>query len=237
MTRSMDDHFYANGIYCIRNKINNKVYVGSSVRMASRILDHLCKLKNNKHPNSHLQTSWNKYGNEEFSIFVISYCERELLIAEEQYWIDWLDSYNSGYNQRPIAQAPTGQKMSPERLARHREIFASEKVRKAMSDGAKGKIISEEARKKISQSNIGKKRTPEQRARYSEAAKKRGVSQKFLDAAKVNQIGKKRSDEWKANISWHLSQRVISEETREKLRTARRATVERKRKQKEAVND
>ena len=54
------------GIYKITNIINNKVYVGSAVNVTYRFKTHKRLLKQNKHFNTHLQSSYNKYGKDNF---------------------------------------------------------------------------------------------------------------------------------------------------------------------------
>ena len=54
------------GIYIIKNILNNKKYVGSSTNIGKRWRDHKWYLKENKHHNSHLQASYNKYGLDSF---------------------------------------------------------------------------------------------------------------------------------------------------------------------------
>lgn len=58
-------------IYCIKNILNNKVYIGSSVNFNKRKNLHLHYLKNNKHHSNHLQKAWNKYGKENFVFEII----------------------------------------------------------------------------------------------------------------------------------------------------------------------
>ena len=54
------------GIYCIKNLENGKIYIGKSVNIKNRWISHRNTLKNNKHDNSYLQNSWNKYGESSF---------------------------------------------------------------------------------------------------------------------------------------------------------------------------
>ena len=88
------------GIYIIRNKINNKVYVGQSVNTKLRIANHKNLLRNNKHENKYLQNSYNKYGYKNFEFKVIEKCKEECLDEKERYWIGYYDSMNrnKGYN-------------------------------------------------------------------------------------------------------------------------------------------
>lgn len=77
------------GVYEIRNKINNKVYIGSTtVSFKKRFLHHEWKLLNNKHKNRHLQSAWNLYGklNFEFNIIEITIPEKSL--EREQFYLD-----------------------------------------------------------------------------------------------------------------------------------------------------
>ena len=50
------------GIYQIRNLVNGKIYVGSSVNLETRKTPHYWELENNRHNNQHLQRAYNKYG-------------------------------------------------------------------------------------------------------------------------------------------------------------------------------
>jgi len=49
-------------------KINNKLYVGSTVNFYFRIKDHFYRLKKGCHGNSHLQRAYNKYNTFEINI-------------------------------------------------------------------------------------------------------------------------------------------------------------------------
>lgn len=88
------------GIYLIRNKANNKVYVGQSVDIKQRWYNHKRELKNGTHYNEHLQKAYNKYGKENFEFKIIEYCTEEELDELESKWIKEFDSmnYNKGYN-------------------------------------------------------------------------------------------------------------------------------------------
>ena len=55
------------GIYCIRNSINNKCYVGQSKNVKKRFIHHKSMLRKNEHNNPYLQNSWNKYGENNFT--------------------------------------------------------------------------------------------------------------------------------------------------------------------------
>lgn len=75
------------GVYMIRNRINKKVYVGSSVQIAERWRQHRRSLKAGRHHSPALQNAWNVYGAEAFEFFVIAYCTPDKLRREEQFWL------------------------------------------------------------------------------------------------------------------------------------------------------
>lgn len=86
------------GIYKIENLVSGKIYVGQSRHIKSRFIQHKSELRNGSHYNKHLQYAWDKYGEVSFVFSIIEECPIELLNERELYWIDKLDTYNSGYN-------------------------------------------------------------------------------------------------------------------------------------------
>lgn len=155
------------GVYKILNIINNKIYVGSSAKdLKRRWKTHLYNLRKQKHINKHLQSSYNKYGENNFKFEVIEYCYPELCIEREQFYIDTL---NPLYNKCPTAGSVLGfkhTKESREKSSKRRTgIKLSPEVRKAISEGhkgintwMKGRKLSLETRQKISKAHKGKER-------------------------------------------------------------------------------
>ena len=88
------------GIYSIINKVTGKIYIGNSVNIDIRCKSHLYRLKKQIHKNSHLQTSYNKYGKENFIYNIVELCSIENLEERELYWINTLNTLNpeKGYN-------------------------------------------------------------------------------------------------------------------------------------------
>lgn len=68
-------------IYRIRNLVNQKFYVGSTINMKERSRTHRNKLRTGKHHTPHLQAAWNKYGEE---CFVFEIIEEIASVAELQ---------------------------------------------------------------------------------------------------------------------------------------------------------
>lgn len=88
------------GIYCIRNKINNKVYIGQSIDIRTRWWGHRCDLNRNNHCNRYLQNAWNKHGEDNFEFSVLEQCTLDEINDKEIFWIKQYNStdVNFGYN-------------------------------------------------------------------------------------------------------------------------------------------
>ena len=145
-------------VYKITNLINNKIYIGSSKNYNKRKYMHLHNLKLNKHHNKHLQSSFNKYGECNFNFNIVEECLKEDLIKKEQYYIDTL---KPEYNICKIAGSIEG-------------IKRSEETKRKISESNKGKVLSKEARIKISKSLTGRKNKPhslESKIKMSESRK------------------------------------------------------------------
>lgn len=72
------------GIYKITNIINNCIYIGSSVNIKSRWLEHKRDLIKNKHCNNYLQKSFNKYGLINFTFEIIELVENKNKLTERE---------------------------------------------------------------------------------------------------------------------------------------------------------
>lgn len=117
--RKEDKHLLTQkGVYQIKNKENNKVYIGStSLKFSKRLTAHIRELIENRHHSIHLQNSFNQSKSfEKFEISILEICEPELCIELEQKWIDHFQSYNDkfGYNISPTAGSCFGLKKSEE---------------------------------------------------------------------------------------------------------------------------
>ena len=95
-----EDKIYSRiGIYGIRNKVNNKIYVGKTgMNFGDRWDSHKALLRNNKHDNPYLQNAWNKYGEQNFEFIVIEDCNVDKLNEREMYWIKYYKDKNLAYN-------------------------------------------------------------------------------------------------------------------------------------------
>ena len=99
---------YKGYIYCIRNKINNKKYIGqTSWNINKRLNKHKGQLINNKHYSKNLQEDFNKYGMDNFEFIILdefTFSNKELLkkvlLDMEKFYINLWDTENDmkGYN-------------------------------------------------------------------------------------------------------------------------------------------
>lgn len=86
-------------IYKITNTVNNKVYIGQTVRNPLlRKEEHFNNLKKGIHHSSHLQNSFDKYG-DVFEFEVIEECPDDKLNDREIELIEKFKSYYKGYNE------------------------------------------------------------------------------------------------------------------------------------------
>ncbi len=97
------------GIYKLVNTATGQCYVGQSQRVQKRIKEHFRLLRLNKHPNQHLQNSYNKYGAAAFYGAVEVECAdlKELDALEETFLQGsaWFDE-PTVYNIADFAKAP-----------------------------------------------------------------------------------------------------------------------------------
>ena len=150
------------GIYRIKNVINEKSYIGSSINIKSRIQRHKSELKNNKHSNLKLQRAYIKYGVSSFSYIIEEVFEeitREDLFKKETELIILEDLKNLGYNQMIDSASHFSEiNKSKTTINRNKKKFSKKIVAIKIEDGKLYKrfeSISEAARElKLESTNI-----------------------------------------------------------------------------------
>lgn len=73
------------GIYWIKNKITNLIYIGSSKDIGSRIIKHFSQLRKENHPNHLMLVDYKKYGQNSFDFGVFEFIDIDLFIKERDY--------------------------------------------------------------------------------------------------------------------------------------------------------
>lgn len=151
------------GIYVIKNSIDTRIYIGSTIDFNVRLYNHENLLKRGKHNSIHLQRFYNKYGKGFLWIEVLEICDADKLIKREQYYLNTLFPFgNKGFNGAKIANSCLG-------------VKHTEESKKNMSIGQKNRgKFPEEHRKKLSSSSswtknpiYGKKRTQEEKLKIA----------------------------------------------------------------------
>lgn len=162
-------------IYAIRNKIDNKVYIGKTSNFHNRIISHKYCMRNfsKKGSNRHLYYACQKYGISSFEFLVLEKFEHldETLLGDRE--LHWMIYYKStdrqfGYNLR--LDSSTRCVVHPETRAIQRNRSTGKNnpnfgnkwtndMKKAMSDDAKnrhanGECYGEEWKKKISAASV-----------------------------------------------------------------------------------
>lgn len=134
------------GVYLIINTKNNKYYVGSSVNISKRWINHQRCLKLGIHKNPILQNSYNKYGSDSFVFIILqkTNCIKSEILSYEQFWLDMLFDIcpECLYNICKSATSTLGRTLSKE-------------TKEKISKSHKGKKLSYETRKKMCESHKG----------------------------------------------------------------------------------
>jgi group I intron endonuclease len=173
------------GIYKITNTKTGKVYIGSAVNCTKRFRCHLSTLKSNTHKNDKLQKSFNLHGEDSFEFKVIVECDLDDLIAYEQIFIDYHNAVEKGYNIAPVAGSGLGRRHKEETK---KKMKAAWELRRLQPK----KPISEDTKKKISESKLGKKRKP-----FTDEAKK---NMSLSRMGNKNRLGIPHTEETKAKM-------------------------------------
>ena len=96
------------GIYKIRCRSNNKIYIGSSSNIRFRWTLHKSHLNRGVHTNAYLQRAWKLYGSNAFIWKIIEVCPINKLLIREQKWFKKTKCCNKkyGFNIATDASSP-----------------------------------------------------------------------------------------------------------------------------------
>jgi len=199
------------GIYGLKNKINNKWYVGQSAVSIQGRWDEYRRLQCTNQPK--LLNALKKYGYDNFETTIIEECDSVgwILDYREMYWILTLDSVRCGYN---CTGGGSSGKHFPESIQKMKDSFQRRKrsesyrtiLQKCSDGGKKSKGI------KRSQETKEKMRAVH-KLRYQAS----GETRERLKRMSTNHVGRPLSDETKKKISEATNGKKISVECRKKL--------------------
>lgn len=201
--------YFDTGIYKLTHKESGKIYIGQSKHLKRRLSEHRgCEFKDtSKGSQSVIRRAIKKYGFDAFDFEIVLYCEEgEYMDMMETKLIEFYGSLvPNGYNVRDGGN----------------KVYISEEGRKRISKANSGRIVSEETRKKLSDSA---------KRHYLNNPRSEEWSQKLSKAM----TGKNKTDEAKKKMSEHRKEFIKnnpdscknflgkkhSEETKQKMREA-----------------
>ena len=85
------------GIYIIKNILNNKVYIGKSIHIERRFIEHKSSSEWKRNPSKKLYQVFESEGLDNFTFDILEECSKEELNQKEQYWIKYYKSNNPDY--------------------------------------------------------------------------------------------------------------------------------------------
>lgn len=143
------------GVYLIYCSANEKGYIGSSLRVQSRFTNHRHDLRRGRHPNTHLQKAYLKYGEETLSYLLVEAVPRpttpEILLERENHYLMQLDETLVFNVVIPALLSMVGYKRKPEQVAAlaafnrgnqyAKGLQVSPEIRAAVSARFKGKPV------------------------------------------------------------------------------------------------
>lgn len=165
--------FNYSGIYCLKNTVNDKCYIGSAQKLNYRLWNHKHKLIKGNHANKILQNFVNKYGINTLYFEILEKVEDiSSLLEREQYYLDKLAPE---FNILKKAGSNIGTTMSEEqklKISKSRKgILHTEETKKRISESLKGKKKSKEHSAKVGLKHKGKTISQSQRNKISNANK------------------------------------------------------------------
>jgi group I intron endonuclease len=169
------------GIYKITNLINGKVYFGQTVNYEKRMRSHISHLSKGNHHNCHIQNAFNLYGKDSFKMELVCGCEISELDKLERQYIKKFNTTNENFGYN------------------------------LMTGGQHYREFTDEVKRKMSESNKGRKKSEEHKRKIGLAHKGRIIKPEWIE--KTRQTKRLNHSQWGANNG----NAVISDEEAEKI--------------------
>lgn len=192
-------------VYMFQNMISGGVYVGQTIRTINeRRGVHISMLRRGVHDNLHLQSAWNKYGEQAFEFCILeTYATIEETNEAEIFYIQYFRSigvrlYNirdGGAKGRMSVESRA--KMSIAKRGRKQSAAHTAKIKEARA--RTGYTHSAETREKMSV--INSNRSASTRAKMSASARGRVASAETKERLRIAHLGWKDSPETRAKKS------------------------------------
>ena len=185
-------------IYGWYNTLTDMWYIGQTINPEDRFKSHIYYAINKK-DNNRFHNALRKYGLENWVYCVLEdNVLRENLNMMETDWIEYYDSFYSGYNMTTGGDT---------------NVIISEETRKRLSEARKGKHPTEETRRKLSE--LRKGRTPWNKGKLGQIAWNKGKHP-------TEETRKRMSESHKGKKTWNCGKiNVYSDEAKRKISKAR----------------
>lgn len=122
----MDSIYKRTGIYGIKNKITDEIYVGfTNMNFGDRKDCHFSLLRQNKHHNENLQRSFNQYKEDSFEFIVIEDIVSDninVFYEKERYYIKYFSESGKSFNVQTGGPGFSGARLSKQNIAKLSKI-------------------------------------------------------------------------------------------------------------------
>lgn len=230
-------------IYVVENIINSKKYIGAtSLGLSVRKQQHE-KIAENGKTKYYIHRAINKYGKENFIWFVLEdNVPLSIMFEREKYFIEKYNTFDSGYNITLGGEGVVGNILSEESkrkiglASKGRKV--SEKTKRKISESSKGKKKSKETIKKMKAYQSNRTLPPECIERFAKVNAESIWIHKGEEEKRIQKENFHLFPDWERGRGWTEEQlkaiskvhkgKLVSEETKEKMRKAKQKTLERR---------